>query len=232
MLAVMETTSILDWEMYPMSEADELLGLTRGTARRWIDGYRRGSRHYEPIIRPETTREPLATWGEFVEARLIREYRDAGVRVSRLRGVIERLREDFDMPYPLAHAKPFLDVAGREMVLRVQEQLGIPDELRLVVRSGQTVLLAPPLERFQRAAVFSPSTGEATRLRLYKTVVLDPERASGCPAIAGRRLGVSTLLAEHRAGLAPQDIATMWSLDVESVNDAIHWDSLQSADVA
>jgi len=227
----MAATPILSLRIYRIAEVDEFLRLTRGTASRWIDGYRRGSRHYEPIIRPETTKDRWATWGELVEVRLISEYRDAGVRVSRLRGVIERLRESVDMPYPLAHAKPFLDLEGREVVLRVQEQLGIPDELRLVVRSGQTVLPAAPLERFQEVTTFSP-TGEAERIRLYNTVVPDPQRIWGAPAIADRRLGADILAGAHRTGLAPEDIATLWSVDVESVNDAIHWDALQAADVA
>jgi hypothetical protein len=32
---------------------------------------------------------------------------------------------EFDSPYPLAHAAPYLDVSGRELVRRVQDETGV-----------------------------------------------------------------------------------------------------------
>ncbi len=209
-----------------------MIGLTHGTARRWIDGYARKARHYEPLIRPESTGSPVATWGEFVETRLVSEYRADGVHVSRLREVIEQLRAYFDTPHPLAHAHPFLELEGREVVLRVQERVGVDEALRLVVRSGQTILPAPEVSRFHEVTTFSPSTSEATRIRLHNTVVADPAFAAGIPTIADRPLRAETLAEAHRTGLPPSAISEMWAVAVESVNDAIRWDALQSAHVA
>ncbi len=42
MLARMSVTSVLDREVYLYAEVDRLVGMTSGTARRWINGYRGG----------------------------------------------------------------------------------------------------------------------------------------------------------------------------------------------
>ena len=60
----------------------------REPARRWIDGYQRNSRAYPPIVREETTGADVVTWGEFVEARLLASYREAGVPMLRMRPVV------------------------------------------------------------------------------------------------------------------------------------------------
>ena len=62
----------------------------------------------------------MVTWGEMVESRLVAELRSRDVPVQRLRPAIVRLRKEFGR-YPLAHAHPFLDVEGRELVRIVQE---------------------------------------------------------------------------------------------------------------
>ncbi len=228
----MTPTSLLNRPLYGMAEVDALIGLTSGTARRWIDGYTRGERCYPPLIRPEPTHDQIATWGEFVETRLISEYRDEGIRVGRLRDVIAALRSIFNTQHPPAHARPFLEIEGREIVLRVQEQVELAEELRLVVRSGQTILVAPEVRRFQDVTTYCPTTQEATRIKLHNTVVLDPDYASGRPVIADRPLRAETLAEAHRTGLTPADIAEMWAVDVASVRDAIHWTSQQAHKVA
>jgi hypothetical protein len=137
------TVSLLDRRLYGLSDVDRLLALPPGTARRWIDGYDRGGAHYPPVIRVERTRDEEVTWGEFVETRLLAEFRARGASLHRLRPAVVRLREEFGR-YPLAHAKPFLDIDGRELVRHVQREVGITGhEMLVVVRSGQAMMSAP-----------------------------------------------------------------------------------------
>ena len=93
MSGVSDHANLLDRPVYGTSQVDRLLSLTPGTARRWIDGYVRGGRFYEPVIRPERTGEDVVTWGEFVETRLLAEYRGKNVPMIRMRPAIMRLRE-------------------------------------------------------------------------------------------------------------------------------------------
>jgi uncharacterized protein (DUF433 family) len=70
-----QVVSMLACPVYHYAEVDRLLRLTPGTAKRWIDGYERAGRVYEPVVRQERTGSPWVTWGEFVETRLLSEFR-------------------------------------------------------------------------------------------------------------------------------------------------------------
>lgn len=222
--------SLLDRPTYGLAEVDGLLGLKAGTARRWIDGYVRSDKAYPPIVRLESTGEETVTWGEFVEARLLAEYRSQGALIYRMRPAVERLREELGTPYPLAHAAPLLDVAGRELVRRVQEELRLAGALHLVVvRSGQ-VVLADESAAFTRSADYS-ETPERIVERIYpapdlRQVVFDPLRRSGRPVV--RSVATEVIAEQFRAGDPIASIAEAYELPPTDVEAAIRYE-LQAA---
>lgn len=146
--------SILERPVYGIAEAAALLGLRPDRTRAWLDGYERQGVRYSPVIRPESTRDDVVTWGEFVELGYLREYRRKGVPLQRLRPVIDELRRGFETPYPLATAKPY--IFGKELVLEVQERNDLPSAIPIVIRSGQQILLAD-------GATASPRRSSSTR---------------------------------------------------------------------
>jgi hypothetical protein len=107
---------LLSRPVYGLSQVDVLLSLRPGTSRRWIDGYARAGRSYPPVVREVSTGDEAVTWGEFVETRLLAQYRDAGVPMIRMRPAIDVLREQMQTRYPLASARTWLDVDGRELL--------------------------------------------------------------------------------------------------------------------
>ena len=218
-----EVVSLLDREVYAMGQVDRLLGVSAGTARRWIDGYERLGRRYEPLIRSETTGSDVVTWGEFVETRLIAEYRRHGVAVTRMRPAIMALRREFDSEYPLATAKPFLSAEGQELVMAVQEETGLSPALRFVLRTRQSLLgLSMEVRRFHQDAEYE-DTNEVQRLRVLGTsnVVLDPERGFGEPTIRGRRLRVSSIAEAISTGQPRSEIKDLWNISDEMLEDAL-----------
>jgi hypothetical protein len=80
--------SLLDRRVYGLPDVDRLLVLPPGTARRSIDGYDRGGVHYPPVVRAERTRDEEVTWGEFVDTRLLAEFRARGASMHRLRPAV------------------------------------------------------------------------------------------------------------------------------------------------
>ncbi len=212
-------TRLLDRETYGLSQVDRLLGLRRGTAARWIDGYERRCVRYQPLVRMNTTGSQIVTWGEFVEVRLISEYRRQGVSVFRMRPAIMKLREVFETDYPLASAQPFTGVEGRELVLHAQQEAGLRPSLHLVVRSGQTIMPSLEVSRFQQVAEYGE--GAVIRFRPAKHVVLDPHFASGEPTIAGRRLRVADIAEAVALGESHRSIAETWDLTQGQIEDAI-----------
>ena len=215
-------TSLLDRAIYSFADVDRLNGLTSGTGRRWLEGHRRSGRFYEPILREEPTGSEFVTWGEMVEARLLAEYRSRDVPLTRLRPAVERLRAEFGR-YPLAQAKPFLDVEGRELVRIVQEEIGLERPLQLVViRSGQ-VMLQPWAQRFQKAVQYREGVAAlVTPDSRAPSVVMDPERAFGQPAVRSVRTDV--IAEDWRAGTSPVEIAELYDLSALQVEDAIRFE--------
>lgn len=222
--------SLLDRAIYSYPDVDRLVGLRSGTARRWLEGYERGGKFYEPVLRPEPTGGDEVTWGEMVEARLLAEFRSRNVPVQRLRPAIVRLREEFGR-YPLAHSKPFLDVDGRELVRVVQEQVGLERQLRLVViRNGQLVL-TESAERFSSAVEYVDDV--VGRLRpdpRTPDVVMDPRRAFGQPAV--RSVRTESLAEDFQAGTSRADLIDLYDLSPDQVDNAIRFELIARRDRA
>jgi uncharacterized protein (DUF433 family) len=219
------TVSLLDRRVYGLSDVDRLLAFPPGTARRWIDGYDRGGVRYPPVVRAERTRDEGVTWGEFVETRLLAEFRACGASMHRLRPAVVRLREEFGR-YPLAHARPFLDVDGRELVRHVQHEVGITGhEMLVVVRSGQA-MMSVPVKSFVGDLRY---VGDADRevnsvvpVQFGGLVTLDPLHQYGRPVV--RAVPTEVVAEQFRAGESTEMIADLFDLTVAQVEQALRFE--------
>lgn len=219
--------SILERPVYGLAEAARHLGLRADRARAWLDGYERRGVRYPPVIRPEPNGEDVVTWGEFVELGYLREYRHKGVPLQRLRPVVDGLRTMYGTPYPLATAKPF--ILGKELVLQLQQDHGIPASIAMVVPSGQTILLAEETTRFLRKVEFeSDASGDALRLRPAgpaSPVVIDPLVRFGLPTVEG--VATERLWELFDAGESVEQIADGYEVAPELVRAAIAYEEQQ-----
>jgi uncharacterized protein (DUF433 family) len=218
----------LERPVYGFGQVDWMLGLTGGTSRRWIDGYERGGRRYEPVVREAITGSELVTWGEFVETRLLAHYRDSGVPMQRMRGVVDGLRRAFQVRYPLATIRPFLD-EERRVVYEVQETEGLEESMKLVVEahSGQLVL-ASEVRRFRLEAEFeADEDGAMIATRLHplgqqRNVVIDPLRGFGEAVV--RSTSTQVLAELVAAGESIEWVASQYELPVLAVLDALEYE--------
>jgi uncharacterized protein (DUF433 family) len=226
MLARMSVTSMLDREVYLYAEVDRLIGLTAGTARRWINGYERAGKAYDPILRVAPRDTEWATWGEFVETRILAEYRDERIPTPRLRGAIEALRRAFGIDYPLAHLRPYMAVHERDLTISGPE-VGLSNE-ELVIRTGQHLLGGASWSLIMQASLAQDESGEkiVTELRPdleFPEIVISPDRYSGQPTFAGRRVSVATIAGMANAGERHEDLAADYGLSLEQVKAAIDY---------
>ncbi|MGW4644630.1 DUF433 domain-containing protein [Sphaerisporangium sp. NPDC004334] len=220
---------LLERPTYTVSQVDRLIGLPSGTARRWIDGYSRNGRTYQPVVRQCHTGETRVTWGEFVETRLLAEYRNAGVPIINMRPAIARLRSATGAQYPLAQSANFVTAHGKELVQRVQEQVGLQAELLLVVARNGQLVMADPVEVFVKAMEFDEA-GTAVRLLpepRTPAVTIDPVRAFGEPAV--RSVPTEVIAEQVRAGDPEELIAELYELPLEQVRQAVLFEKLRSA---
>lgn len=217
--------------VYGMGQVDRILSLSAGTARRWVDGYQRGGKGYPPLIRESSTDDDIVTWGEFVETRLIAEFREAGVPLIRLRPAIARLRQELQTPYPLASARTWLDSHGKELVRRVQDDVKLDGPLSLVVvRSGQGVLdWSEGAQGFMdsiewQSDVPNPQVVRLRPCRHIPEVVLDPLVGSGEPTLRGRGIRTEIIAELFKAGETTDGIAQLYELDRAEVDAAVRYE--------
>jgi uncharacterized protein (DUF433 family) len=228
-----EVIELLDRPTYGLAQIDSLLGLRGGTARRWIDGYTRSGKPYAPVVREHHTGEEIATWGEFVETRLLAEYRNAGVPMIRMRPAVEALRQELKVPYPLASARTWLRPEGRDLVRVIQEKVELDPHLALVVvATGQTLAWSAEADRFRAAIDWTDDTDDAEPRLLrpaagISEVVVDPLRGFGEPVVRGVRTEIIRELVQ--AGESQDTIAETYELPRESVEAAVRYELLRAA---
>lgn len=208
---------LLDYDLYKMTHADRLLRVTPGTMRRWLEGHKGAL----PLIRRESAGKESVTWGEFVEARLLCEYRQLGISVFKMRPAISKLREMFDTQYPLAVAQPFLSSDGLDLIMRVQEETDLDPRLWFVIRTGQLILPSPAVLRFDKSTDRDESI--VRRIHMTDNIVLDPEYSSGALTIKGRRLRVASVAGAVKLGNRPEEVAEMCDISVDAVQDAMSY---------
>jgi uncharacterized protein (DUF433 family) len=232
-VSAIDVTELQDRPVYGFAQVDRILGLKPHTAERWIDGYTRGGRDYPPVIRTKRTRNETVTWGEFIEARLLSQFRDEGALVARMRPAVERLREELNTPYPLASAKTWLSVAGRELVRKVQEDVGLDRRLLLVVvRTDQQVIEWSTQAREFAESLHWQGAGHGKNSRqiigrlnpdpAIRDVVVDPLRRFGQPSTHGVPTEVIREL--YVAGDPIEMIAELYRLPSHVVEAAVRYE--------
>ncbi|MGH3870930.1 MAG: DUF433 domain-containing protein [Pseudonocardiaceae bacterium] len=224
------SASVLDREMFSEAEAARLLRLPQSTVNYWLEGGTRRGKIYRPVIRPEPRGERApVTWAEFVEAGLLRMYRrDRNVPMAELRAFIDRLRDRYGIPYPLADRRPF--VVDRQLVHEAQDAAELDADFCLVAEvRGQYVLTAASDAYFNRVTWDDDiAVGWRPHGDPDSPVRMTPEVRFGKPAVGG----VSTeVIWEHAAGGEDEhEIADAFDLDVSDVRWALAYEmSLHAA---
>jgi uncharacterized protein (DUF433 family) len=151
-----------------------------------------------------------------------------------MRPAIEKLREKFDEKYPLAHAAPFLDVEGRELVMNAQEEVGLEKPLHLVVVRNDQLVLTRPADEFVRSVEFAPADGRVVRMVRpvpdIAEVVMDPLQHFGRPVVRG--VPTETIAEQVRAGDRIETLADLYELPVAQVEAAIRYELKRAEEAA
>ncbi len=213
----MTMTTVLDRDIYTEAEAARLLNIAQGTLHYWLEGGRRGTRFYQPIIRIERRGERIVTWNEFVEAGLLRQYRHTHrVPMAQLRQLVDRLRDHYDVPYPLAHSRPFVSGGdGQRLILQAQEDVGLEADFCLVAVANDQLLLTPPSESFIKHVDWDGDLAAGWRPDPESPVTMRPDVRFGRPSVGG--ISTDVLWEQAEAGESEAEIATVFDLRPEQV---------------
>lgn len=231
-LQSMSSIDVLEREMYTEAEAARLLGVPAPTLHYWLDGGSQRGKTYRPVIRVEPKGNRRVTWAEFVEAALLREYRRTHkVPMPELRLFIERLRDEFDVPYPLAHHTPY--VSGRQLVYKAQVDSDLDPEFALVAMASNQLVLTGASESFLDRVVWTDEIASAWRpagAAEASTVRIEPDVRFGRPAVGG--ISTEALWEQAEAGATHTEVAETFGLSLTDVGWALAYEMAQHANSA
>ncbi|MDP9409577.1 MAG: DUF433 domain-containing protein [Actinomycetota bacterium] len=228
----MGEVSVLGRPVMTAREAARQLRIPSSTLTYWLEGGTRKGKSYQPVLREQATGSADVTWGEVVEARYLRAYRQRhDISMQRLRPFISELRDVLGVPYPLAHAKPYVG-PGQRLLLEVQERTHLPEELRAVyeVTTGQLILAHPASDFFQRVDFSEGENGEAVQMfpaGRRSPVVMRPTISSAAATVRGIRTEVIAELADARVPV--EDIAQDFGISVDYVKAALSYEWSEAA---
>jgi uncharacterized protein (DUF433 family) len=215
--------TVLEREMYTEAAAARLLGVAQSTLNYWLEGGERRGRTYRPVIRAEPRGSRAAvTWGEFVEAGLLREYRRRSVPMLELRTFIDMIRDEYGVPYPLADQRPY--VGGKRLLVEAQAEAGLKADFALIAAVGSQLVLTPTAQAFYERVTWEDDAAAAWRPHddRLSPVRMNPRIRFGLPAVGGIR---TEILREHSdAGETDEDIAEEFDLPVDSVRWALAYE--------
>jgi len=211
--------NILDREMYTEAEAARLLRVPQNTLNYWLEGGEQRGRQYKPVIRvqPRGSRASV-TWAEFVEAGLLREYRRThGVPMAELRAFIDRIRQEFGVPYPLADRRPY--VSGKELLSEAQDAADLSADFCLVAVVRGQYVLTPPADSFYKRVTWEGDTAAAWRPHddPHSPVLMRPDSRFGRPSVKG--ISTEAIWEHSEAGETVDDIASEFDL----ADDDVRW---------
>jgi uncharacterized protein (DUF433 family) len=220
----MNEPTILNRELYSEAEAARLLRVQQSTLHYWLEGGERRGKVYKPIIRLEATGERAITWAEFIEAGLLREYRRTHqVPMVQLRRFIELLRDEFGVPYPLAHETPL--ISGRSLVVQAQEESGLTADYWLVAPVSGQYLLTPASDEFVRRVTWASDIAVGWRPHddPSSPVRIDPDVRFGRPSVDG--ISTEVIWEQAEADASINELAETFDLEPRSIRWALAYEN-------
>ena len=219
--------STLDLPLYTASLAAEYLGVPKATLSYWLEGGVRKGVTYDPVVRSVATGNTDLTWGEFVECWYVRQYRRVhDVPMADIRRLIERLREELGLAYPLAHKKAYV-AAGRKLADRIQREDELNQRSWLVITEPDGQLGLSEIAESFLAEVDFEADGDRSAIRISpdgptSPVAIEPGIAFGSPHVAGIR--TENLVELVDAGEELEVVATDFNLTETDLQAALAYE--------
>ena len=184
--------------LYAYAESDKLANVSRGTSRRWVEGYAyadaSGRRVEQPPIAHRGDGTPGGvSFADLVEIVAIGGFKRMGSGVPAIRRIVATCQELFGDSYPLSSQS--FRVGGRQVFISHETVLH-----EVLQSKGQTAwdeLLAPFLDTLDYRDTFACRWWPLGRTR---PVVIDPDFGYGLPVVADSGVRTEIIRERFQAG--------------------------------
>jgi len=210
--------------LYRYVEADRLAGLTRGTAKRWLSGYRYASAAGETLSRPPVARASAqdVSFLELVELAVIGGLRRRGFSLAEIHRVVAFCEHELKTSCPLASME--FKTGGHDIFVDRGSHL-----LNVLRRRGAQAwneVLGPFLDALDYEGQFARRwwpLGHAV------AVVVDPELGFGLPVVAGSGVRTEIVAERLEAGDPLEQVASDFNLARDQVEQAREFERTRRA---
>jgi uncharacterized protein (DUF433 family) len=220
---------VLTLPAYSYAEADALARVSKGTGKRWIEGYSykgtKGERVFKEPVTPGLANESGISFLDLIEIAAIGRFLERGFQLRDVREIVRDCQRYFDLQRPLTTAR-FRTGARQAYVERGKGVLFAVG--RQKARGGYAMedILGPFLEELDY-------TGDwATKwwpLGKDQHVVIDPEYGFGLPVLSGSGVRTEIIRERSLAGDLPEVIAKDFNLTQEEVARALQFELSRAA---
>lgn len=213
--------------IYSYSEADRLARVSRGTSRRWIEGYSYVGREGERVAQPPVTPDrPVAGDGvsftDLIEVAAIGQFKQLGFSLRRIRTIVEAAQQEFGVTHPLSMLEFKTD--GRDVF--VKHDTLLHDVLRNQAQLAWDEILSPFLETLDYRDAIAYRWWPLGKSR---PVMIDPEYGFGQPVVADSGIRTETLRERIEAGDSYDQIAHDFNVRRGDIESAVQYELLQAA---
>ena len=213
---------------YPLSEAARYLRLPSATLRAWTFGRpyptAQGPGHFRAIIRPASTRPPLLSFWNLIEAHVLRALRtDHGFSVKALRQAVDYAERELGVERLLLRHELCFD-AGQLFLDRYGELINLSASGQLAIRQ----LLQAHLKRVTwddgqfpiRLHPFLSTTG-VDDAPATMPIAIDPGISFGRPVVISRGIATAAIAARIDAGESVDALAADYDLGTAEIEQAV-----------
>ena len=215
--------------LYSFADADHLAHVSRGTGKRWLEGYTyfdtRGQRVVRPPVTPGVQREEkheIVSFTDLVEIAAIGRLKEMGFSLRMIREIVLNCQEILEAPRPLATLR--FKTGGREVFVD-REDILIEVGRKKRMQAWNEVL-EPFLEELEYADELVARWWPLGRSAL---VVIDPEYGFGFPVVATSGVRTEIILERFKAGDLYEQISADFNIEPLHVERALQFELQRAA---
>ena len=215
--------------LYSFADADYLANVSRGTAKRWLEGYTysdtRGQRVVRPPVTPGVQRaeeQEIVSFTDLVEIAAIGRLKEMGFSLRMVREIVLNCQEILEVPRPLATLR--FKTGGREVFVNREDvliEVGRKKRMQAWIQ-----VLEPFLEELEYAGELVARWWPLGRSAL---VVIDPEYGFGFPVVERSGVRTEIILERFKAGDLNEQISADFNIEPLHVARALQFELQRAA---
>lgn len=212
--------------LYSYAEADRIAGVSKGTSKRWLKGYKywySEVEHTQPPVSPNSGHESGVSFVDLIEVVATDKLRSRGFSLRKIRQINEFCQVSLKSNRPLVTET--FKFKGRDIFVQISDGY-----LMNVGRQKGMQAWGEVLDPFLETLDYKDHI--ASRwwpLGRDEPVVVDPDYGFGVPVIAGTGVRTESIAERVRAKEPVEEIAQDFGVEVYQVKAAIRYEFSEAA---